>query len=92
MRTRVEKRSVLGWNKSISAIFMLFSFKNYHFKFPLVAPKVSPKSYNKAVSMIPPKAVLKAVSSKFLIKQPISAPTSHLVVTLSLYIFGIVCS
>ena len=77
---------------AISAIFMLFSFKNYHFKFPLFTSKVSPKSSNKDVSRIPPKAVLKAVSSKFLTKQPISVPTSHLVVTLSLYIFGIVCS
>ena len=40
---------------------------------------------------VPPKSVLKVVSSKFLTKQPISVPTSHLVVTLSLYIFGIVC-
>ena len=59
---------------------------------PKVASKVAPKSSNKAVSMIPPKAVPKAVSSKFLTKQPSSVPTSHLVVSLSLYIFGIVCS
>ena len=77
---------------AISAIFMLFSSKNYHFKSPLVASKVPPKSSNKAVSMIPPKAVLKAVSSKILTKKPTSVPTSHRVVTLSLYIFGIVCS
>ena len=42
--------------------------------------------------MIPPKAVHKAISSKILTKQPISVPTSHLVVTLSLYIFVIFCS
>ena len=77
---------------SISVIFVLLSSKNYHFELPLVASKVSPKSSNKAVSMIPPKAVLKAVSSKFLTKKPISVPTYHLVVTLSLYIFGIVFS
>ena len=34
----------------------------------------------------------KAVSSKFLTKQPRTVPTSHLVVSLWLYIFGIVCS
>ena len=56
---------------------MLFLFQNYHFKFPLFTSKVSPKSSNKDVSIIPPKAVLKAVSSKFLTKQPISVPTSH---------------
>ena len=71
---------------------MLSLFQNYYFKFPLVAFKVSPKSSNKAISMIHPKAVLKAVSSKFLTKQPSSVPTSHLVVSLSRYIFGIVCS
>ena len=59
---------------AISAILMLFLFQNYHFKFPLVASKVSPKSSNKAVSIIPPKALTKAVSSKILTKQPISAP------------------
>ena len=74
------------------AIFVLFLFQNYYFKPPLVASKVPPKSSNKDVSRIPPKAVPKAVSSKFLTKQPISVPTSHLVVTLSLYIFVIVCS
>ena len=77
---------------AISAIFMLFLFQNYHFKFPLVASKVSPKSSNKAVSIIPPKALHKALSSKFITKQPISLPTSHLVFSFSLYIFGIVCS
>ena len=51
---------------AISAIFMLFSFKNHHLKFPLFTSKVPPKSSNKDVSRIPPKAVLKAVSSKFL--------------------------
>ena len=58
---------------------------------PKVAPNVSLKSPNKAVSMIPPKAVHKSISSKFLTKLPISVTSSHLVVTLSLYIFGIVC-
>ena len=77
---------------AISAIFMLFSSKNYHFKFPLFTSKVFPKSSNKDLSIIPPKAVLKAVSSKFLTKEPIAVPNSHLVVTLSLYIFGIICS
>ena len=42
--------------------------------------------------MILLKAKLKAVSSKILTKQPSLVPTSHVVVTLSLYIFGIVCS
>ena len=59
---------------------------------PKVAPNVSPKSSNKAASMIPPKAVHKEISSKFLTKQISSVTTSHVVVTLSLYIFGIVCS
>ena len=77
---------------TIYAIFMLFSSQNYHFKFPLVASKVSPKSSNKAVSIIPPKAVHKAVSSKFLTKQPSSVPTSRLAVSFLLYIFGIFCS
>ena len=53
---------------------------------------MAPKSSNKAVSMIPPKALPKAVSYKFLTKQPSSVPTSHLVVTLSLYILVVVCS
>ena len=59
---------------------------------PNVASKVPPKSSKKSVSMIPPKAVHKEVSSKLLTKQPNSVPTSHLVLSLSLYIFGIVCS
>ena len=46
----------------------------------------------KAVSMIPPKALHKTISSKICTKQPSSVPTSYLVVTLSLYIFVIVCS
>ena len=77
---------------AISAIFMLFSSQNYHFKFPLVASKVPLKSSNKAVSMIPPKEVLKAVFSNFFTKQTSPVPISHLVVSFSLYIFGIVCS
>ena len=39
--------------------------------------------------MITPKAVHKAISYKILTKQPSSVPTSHIVVTLSLYIFDI---
>ena len=77
---------------AISAIFMLFLSQNYHFKFILVASKVPPKYSNKAVSMLPPKAVPKAVSSKFLTKQPRSVPTYNIFVSFSLYIFVIVCS
>ena len=62
---------------AISAIFMLFLFQNYHFNFHLVAFKVSPKYSNKAIYMIPPKSLPKAVSSKFLTKPLISVLSFH---------------
>ena len=75
---------------------IFFSVQSLHPRLPLDCskgcPQGFPQIFKKAVSTIPPKVVHKAISSKFLTEQPISVPTSHVVVTLSLYIFGIVCS
>ena len=71
-----------------------FLNKNFFFsKFaPRVVPKVSPKPTTKAVFLVPPRNIPKAVLSNFPTKNPSSVPTSHIFVSLQLYIFGIYCS
>ena len=58
----------------------------------MICPRFPPNLPTRMYLGFPPKAVPKAASSKFLTKQPISVPTSHLVFSFSFYIFGIVCS
>ena len=67
----------------------IFSLTNFASK---VAPRVFPKPLTKAVSLVPPSKIPKAVPSEIPTKHPSSVPTCHLVVSLPLYIFGIYCS
>ena len=71
--------SRVGIRKKSISLNKIFFFPKFASK---VAPMVSPKPPNKAVSTVPPREVPKSVPSKFLTKQPSSAPTSDLVVSL----------
>ena len=88
---------LISWKSSICpGLESKKTFLNRIFFWPKfaskVAPKVSPKPPAKDVSLFPQNKIHKAVRSNFPTKHPSSVPTSHLVVSLWLYIFGICCS
>ena len=94
----IDKLSNIIWMKiiNLSRVGIFFCPKFASKVAPKISQKVarnvSPKYSNRDVSMISPKYLHKAISSKFLTKHPSSVRNSHVVVSLSLYIFGIFCS